>query len=487
MIAVFRPTRQGDADAVLRCVRILRAVQAVIERRNCGTGAGGFKPGNSCGKGDGGGGDGSGSSTGSGGGSSPSGGGSVRDTALDAWRKRDEPELGSFRKRIADADEFADTIIADSQQKRDKMLREQAQTRDTRDGLKEKSKESIKKLDEAAKQFGDEALKERLSTMDDIRRQLFLENNPHSDPRIEEVRQARLAMKKQLQESSAKLLDLSQRIDSEEEFIHNSAKDRRVAAWNEIAKYSAQTATDSLEKDGDAYSPELFSKVRDRFSGEMQSVFVTGTVSPDDLKRFEDGPKKEAAEFLAKVVNPASKSASSMAQASINISNIDRAYASGDTVHVSAYSSTSTLVHELGHIYESSDPNIRDAAVAFQRHRCDESQNVKMSKLSQSSGYADSEVGNTDNFRKVVEAVYASTDPYEDAELNESRIKTRSAYLGKAYKDKSGDTVATELISIGFELMHHNPAAFAKADPEYFDFMLGVVSGKIRRARKRKT
>ena len=58
MIAVFRPTRPGDADAVLRCVRMLKAVRAVIERRDCGAnadGGGGFQPGNTCGKGGGGG------------------------------------------------------------------------------------------------------------------------------------------------------------------------------------------------------------------------------------------------------------------------------------------------------------------------------------------------------------------------------------------------------------------------------------------------
>jgi hypothetical protein len=56
VIAVFRPTRQGDADAVLRCVRILRDVQAVIERRGfCPTGAGGGID-NSCGTNEGGGG-----------------------------------------------------------------------------------------------------------------------------------------------------------------------------------------------------------------------------------------------------------------------------------------------------------------------------------------------------------------------------------------------------------------------------------------------
>jgi hypothetical protein len=56
VIAVFRPTRPGDADAVLRCVRMLKAVRAVIERRECGAnadGGGGFQPGNTCGKGGG--------------------------------------------------------------------------------------------------------------------------------------------------------------------------------------------------------------------------------------------------------------------------------------------------------------------------------------------------------------------------------------------------------------------------------------------------
>jgi (2Fe-2S) ferredoxin len=66
VIAVFRPARPGDADAVLRCVRILRSVQAVIERRGfCKTGKGGGID-NSCGTGKGGGAD----SGGDGGGSS---------------------------------------------------------------------------------------------------------------------------------------------------------------------------------------------------------------------------------------------------------------------------------------------------------------------------------------------------------------------------------------------------------------------------------
>jgi len=60
VIAVFRPTRPGDADAVLRCVRMLKAVRAVIERRAfCPTGKGGGVD-NSCGSNKGGGGGGAG-------------------------------------------------------------------------------------------------------------------------------------------------------------------------------------------------------------------------------------------------------------------------------------------------------------------------------------------------------------------------------------------------------------------------------------------
>lgn len=458
-------------------------VSGVSESRDCGanaSGGGGFQPGNTCGKGDGS--KAADDSVGSGKAKS----GVARDQAFDKWRDRDSRELGSVRERIASTQEFAEKLASESRQKLDKLIRDRSLARDARDGLKEKSKAAQKKLEDTAFQFADAELKARLEKMDPIRRELFLTKNKQSDPRVEAARQERLEAQSLVQDSSAKLAELTRSIDQEEEFAARITMDSRVEAWGEIARYSAQTATSGFDEDGDAYSKELFDKVRGRFSGEMQSMFVSGKATPEDFKRFEEGPKREAAEFLSTVINPATPSAVSVKNAILNVDNIDRAYASGDTVHLSPYSSSSTVIHELGHIYESSDPSVREAAIAFHRHRCDESQNVKMKDVSPSAGYADSETGNSDDFRKVVEAVYKSNDPYEDAELNESRVKSRSAYLGKAYKGDDGDVRATELISIGLELMHHNPAAFAKADPEYFDFMLGVVSGKIRRARKRK-
>lgn len=52
-----------------RVLRYVRGLDAVVERRDCGTGSGGFKPGNTCGKGEGGGGADSGGGGGSSGGS----------------------------------------------------------------------------------------------------------------------------------------------------------------------------------------------------------------------------------------------------------------------------------------------------------------------------------------------------------------------------------------------------------------------------------
>jgi len=478
VIAVFRPTRPGDADAVLRCVRMLKAVRAVIERRAfCKTGEGGGID-NSCG-----------SNKGGGGGGGQATAKVVRDGAFDAWRNRDQQELGGIRNRISATQEIASQLIEESRAKRDKLLRERSRKSDERDGLKDKARAMHRKLEEIAMELANDELKATLEKMDPIRRELFLTHNKQSDPRVEAVRQERLQARSLVQEAAAKVLEITKQLDQEEEWAARTAKDSHMEAWREIARYSAQAATDGFEKDGDSYSKELFDKVRERFSGEMQSMqptSVSDKVSPQDFKDFDEGPKREAAEFLSMVINPATMSASSMANATLNVDKIDRAYASGDAIHVSPYSPASTVIHELGHVYESADPNIRAAAVAFYRHRCDESQDVKMSDLSPSAGYADTEVGNTDDFRKVVDAVYETSDPYEDADLNESRNKSRSAYLGKVYKNKDGEVRATELVSIGLELMHHNPAAFAKTDPEYFDFMLGVVSGKIIRARKRK-
>ena len=47
--------------------------------------------------------------------------------------------------------------------------------------------------------------------------------------------------------------------------------------------------------------------------------------------------------------------------------------------------------------------------------------------------------------------------------------------IGKAYNDQ-----ATEVVSMGLEQLHRDPSGFAKDDPEYCSFILGVLDGSSR-------
>jgi hypothetical protein len=38
---------------------------------------------------------------------------------------------------------------------------------------------------------------------------------------------------------------------------------------------------------------------------------------------------------------------------------------------------------------------------------------------------------------------------------------------------------ATEIMSMGIEMLSRNAEAFAKSDPEYFDLITGILSGQM--------
>ena len=79
----------------------------------------------------------------------------------------------------------------------------------------------------------------------------------------------------------------------------------------------------------------------------------------------------------------------------------------------------------------------------------------RLSDITGDPGYEDHEVGRVDNFAAV--------------------FGKRAAYVGKQYEND----YATEVLSMGLEEMYRDPVGFAKADPDYFDFVVGVMrSGK---------
>jgi hypothetical protein len=114
---------------------------------------------------------------------------------------------------------------------------------------------------------------------------------------------------------------------------------------------------------------------------------------------------------------------------------------------------TETAVHELGHVIEFTKPRVAEYARSFVEYRCAGEAPTKLATVSPGANFADSEVGRRDQFHKVFGEGHAAY------------------YVGKQYA--SGDT---EVVSMGMEKLYSDPAGFAEKDPEYFAFMVHVLS-----------
>lgn len=115
---------------------------------------------------------------------------------------------------------------------------------------------------------------------------------------------------------------------------------------------------------------------------------------------------------------------------------------------------TVTLAHEFGHYLEHADPEIRKAAHEFLDYRLQGEKPQNLLALFPESGYESHEEGAKDRFDKVFGS------------------GSSAYYVGKPYGDGS-----TELVSMGLQQLYDDPAKFAKADPEYFQFMVSVLRG----------
>ena len=130
-----------------------------------------------------------------------------------------------------------------------------------------------------------------------------------------------------------------------------------------------------------------------------------------------------------------------------------RAFAVRNQIHQSDVNRPTTW-HEMGHVIEYENPGVKRAAQGFLQKRVGKENPVSMKERYPDRKYKADEVGRKDGFDKI----FGENSGY---------------YTGKTYRDGS-----TEVISMGLEAMARYPARFAKTDPEYFNFMLGVMRGK---------
>lgn len=112
------------------------------------------------------------------------------------------------------------------------------------------------------------------------------------------------------------------------------------------------------------------------------------------------------------------------------------------------------IVHELGHEIEFRHAQGYDLAKTFLEMRRAGQATRKLKDVFPANGYRDDEKGIDDQFGAAFGA--------------------SAWYVGKDY-----DFKATEILSMGVQKLYENAAHFAKADPEYFRFVIGVLRGTL--------
>lgn len=120
-------------------------------------------------------------------------------------------------------------------------------------------------------------------------------------------------------------------------------------------------------------------------------------------------------------------------------------------IQVGPYDDVGIILHEFGHGIESNNPAIARAAEQFLKRRVQNRHLKPLRKLA--PGW---------DFRKDEYA-------YQGAFQND--------YTGKVYLDNNGRVRATEIVSMGIERLYRNPSKFAAEDPEYFNFIVGILRG----------
>ena len=113
-----------------------------------------------------------------------------------------------------------------------------------------------------------------------------------------------------------------------------------------------------------------------------------------------------------------------------------------------------TAVHEWGHQIERSIPGVRAATAEFLAHRVGSEPLRKLRDVMKGRYDADEE-GREDDFGKA---------------FGDERW-----YVGKHYRD------ASEVISMGLEKLYTDPGGFARKDPEFCTFILGILDGSLRK------
>ena len=309
----------------------------------------------------------------------------------------------------------------------------------------------------------------------------WLLETPREDPKLEAMRTALVAAYAKAFPNLEEVKRLREESQASYQKWKSLCDEARTVAFGEIGKQSR----------GVAMIGGVTEARYDEAAAAFAATKISHTIDPAITR--PDGPQQvitDAWGFFSSVINPTSFAADGLKRTEVKTTARSdmRAFMhegdedNGSEITLGSTSGIDTAIHELGHCVEFSANSVSAAAVDFQAHRCGGSRTAQMNEFAGGSGrYRDTEFGNADNFAATVAAVRTRFG-IEGSAVSEASVENSAAYCGKVYRygpAASSPITATELVSCGFEFLYTNPTAFAKADPEYFDFVIGVATGAL--------
>ncbi len=343
---------------------------------------------------------------------------------------------------------------------RDKIIKESSAAQKDVESQENKYQETKKNLSETQQKFSELAKRQ-----DEV---------AATDPKKYEEYKA------QIERDYGKLQSLREELRAQKQIVENSRAKVREIGLKAIRE-------DMLEiNKQDGFSSQQLSKATEELKQKQQTAIATDKKSIRDSKDDNAVRQREKAQdALRSIFNPNTHTDS--LSKPITYSGTSREYSVGRTLEfvdgtrganltgivINKQTTLSTILHEYGHQVENGSPEAHDLCADFLKKRTSGEKVERYQKIFRGYGYGKNEEGSPDDFEKTFKAV-----------VPDANTKNKAYYAGKRYKEtpfgaSSKSLASTEVYSMGLELLHENPVAFAQADPEWFDLVSGIATGRL--------
>ena len=139
-------------------------------------------------------------------------------------------------------------------------------------------------------------------------------------------------------------------------------------------------------------------------------------------------------------------------------------------------SASATVVHELSHTLEFANPELMAEAVKFRNIVTKDGKLRKLRDIKgQSSDYRAAEVAyDTKNLEPYAAKVMNYVEDWDggiEIQKNIMSSDFRSAVSSRVWSDRDCWNIGTEVVTEGMKKMYTDPVVFARANPDWFDFI----------------